>query len=202
MFKTSFLLLFLVISSANLLSQTLTGVVYDENKKAIPGASVYLNGTTIGTMTDKNGRYYIRTDNIMNSRLIISFLGYQTAVIEDPFETKDRQIYLVPKLFELPEIVVNSKRSRFARKQYLTIFKQEFLGSSRAGRSCRIKNEEDILFKYDEKTYTLKASSNKPIIIENPYLGYLVSFDPIDCHIILESTGFFGNFITDRKSVV
>jgi hypothetical protein len=188
MFKTLFLLLFLVISSANLLCQTLTGIVYDENKKAIPGASVYFNGTTIGTMTDKNGRYKLSTDNVINSQLIISCLGYQSVAIKNPYEISDIQIDMKPKVIELQEVVVNAKKSKFNRNQYLNLFKLTFLGSSKAGRSCKIKNEEDIILNFDDKTKTLFVTSPKPIIIDNPYLGYLVNFDPVDCRIKIENT--------------
>lgn len=187
MYKT-ILALLMVISSCDLLCQTLTGIVYDENKKAIPGASVYFNGTTIGTTTDENGNYKLVMENIINANLIISFLGYQSVVIKNPFEVLNLQIYMKPKVIELQEVVVNSKKSKFNRKLYLDLFRSTFLGASRGGRSCKIKNEEDIMLKFNNRANTLYITAYKPIIIDNPYLGYIVNFYPVDCSIRFEST--------------
>ena len=63
-------------NSDNLLQQiTITGVVKDNSGQAMPGVSVRVEGTTLGTLSDINGRYTIevpRTDMI----LIFSFVGY------------------------------------------------------------------------------------------------------------------------------
>ena len=178
MLKYLFPVLLLVISSGNVLCQTLTGIVYDENNNVMPGVSVYLNGTTIGTITDKYGRYKIVPENKINTELIISFLGYQTVIIKNPFDKSDYHIQLKPKILELPEVVVHA--GKFSRDQMLKIFRKQFLWTTKAGKSCKIKNEDDILLKYDYKTKTLTASSEKPLIIENPFLGYLIDFNLVD----------------------
>lgn len=188
MFKTLFLVVLMAISSGALLCQSLTGTVYDENNNVMPGVSVYFNGTSIGTITDENGKFKISKYNIINSSLIIGSLGYQSVAIKNPFEISDIQIYLKPKLIELPEVFVNGKKSN-NRERYLNIFRVKFLGTSKGGMSCKIKNEEDIILKFDEQTNTLYASAYKPIIIENPFLGYLINFYPVNCNIKFEKTG-------------
>jgi hypothetical protein len=181
MLRNLYILLILIISSGNLLSQTLTGTVYDENKNPVPGVAVYFSGSTIGTLTDENGRYQIRLENKINSPLVISFVGYQTVVIENPFEESDHQIYLKPKTYELSEVVVRA--GKFNRGQLLKTFRDQFLGTTQAGRSCRIKNEEDINLRYDYANKTLLASAQKPIIIENFFLGYQINFNLVDFKI-------------------
>jgi TonB-linked SusC/RagA family outer membrane protein len=63
-------------NSDNLLQQiTITGVVKDISGQAMPGVSVRVEGTTIGALSDVNGRYTIevpRNDMV----LIFSFVGY------------------------------------------------------------------------------------------------------------------------------
>lgn len=49
-------------------------------KDGIPGASVAVKGTTIGTITDPDGNYTISVDK--NARLVISFIGYVQQTIE------------------------------------------------------------------------------------------------------------------------
>jgi len=56
---------------------TITGTVKDEKGEPLPGVSVKVKGTTIGTTTDVNGNYKL---NIADEKatLVFSFLGYET----------------------------------------------------------------------------------------------------------------------------
>ncbi|WP_461139436.1 SusC/RagA family TonB-linked outer membrane protein [Spirosoma pomorum] len=57
---------------------TVVGKVTDEKGGALPGASVALKGTSIGTNTDANGGYTIRIpDGTKDPVLIFSYIGYQ-----------------------------------------------------------------------------------------------------------------------------
>ncbi|GAA4813040.1 TonB-dependent receptor [Litoribaculum gwangyangense] len=62
--------------------QTLTGVVTDELNQPLPGASVLLKGTSIGTVTDFDGQFSLDIP-ISNSSniIIISYIGYVTKEI-------------------------------------------------------------------------------------------------------------------------
>jgi hypothetical protein len=178
MLKNLYLGVILVMNCSNLLSQTLSGIVNDENLRPLPGASVYLNGTTIGTTTDEKGSYEITFENRINSSLIIRFIGYQTVVIENPFDKPRQIVHMVPKTFELKEVVVHPEK--YTSEQKLGIFREEFLGRTESGNSCKIKNEDDITLKYNYEVDELTASSIQPIIIENPFLGYLLYFNLIE----------------------
>lgn len=57
-----------------------TGKVVDQNGEPIIGASVTVNGTTIGTLTDLDGSFSINASE--NSELKISFLGYTHKTIK------------------------------------------------------------------------------------------------------------------------
>ncbi|HEX2922303.1 MAG TPA: TonB-dependent receptor [Bacteroidales bacterium] len=64
------------ISTADLLQQiAVTGTVKDENGQGMPGVNIRVEGTTLGTMTDINGKYSLSVPNA-NSTLIFSFIGY------------------------------------------------------------------------------------------------------------------------------
>jgi len=58
---------------------TITGTV-TENGDPIPGVNVVVKGTTIGQITDANGRYQITVPNT-NAVLVFSFIGYTTTDI-------------------------------------------------------------------------------------------------------------------------
>lgn len=53
-----------------------SGKVTDENGEGLPGASVIIKGTTLGTVTDVTGSYSLEVPN-ENSILIFNYLGYE-----------------------------------------------------------------------------------------------------------------------------
>lgn len=68
-------ILFLGIFSA--LAQTkISGHVIDEHELPIAYANVYFKGSTEGTITDENGRFYLESANTWDT-VTISFLGYE-----------------------------------------------------------------------------------------------------------------------------
>ena len=67
-------------------SQTkVSGYVIDEYNESVPFANVLFKGSTEGTITDENGKFYLESDTTWPN-LIISFLGYETLNI--PLEKK------------------------------------------------------------------------------------------------------------------
>lgn len=77
------LILALLFSTGNILlaQQTVSGTVADaETGEAIPGVSVYVKGTTTGTITDIDGNYSIAADN--GTVVVFSFIGYISQEVE------------------------------------------------------------------------------------------------------------------------
>jgi len=56
---------------------TITGTVTDDSGAPLPGASVIVKGTSIGVVTDVNGKYSLNVPN-RDSELVFSFVGYTT----------------------------------------------------------------------------------------------------------------------------
>lgn len=176
--KSTVLLLFFGLLNSIAFSQNLKGRVVDDLNLPIPGASVYYDGTTIATSTDENGEFTIRYDSAIKRPLVVSYIGYQTIFIEEYAPGQQLLIAMEASVTKLKEVVV--KKQRFSRKEMMRIFKDRFLGSTRFGLKSIIKNEADIDFDYDEKSLVLKASSDKPVLIINPLLGYKVTYELVD----------------------
>lgn len=171
---------FLLIFTASVHSQILEGVVLDKStQEALPGATVYLDGTTISTITDEQGNFHLNTKN-NNNTLVVSFMGYTTHRIENPSQylNKKLKVLLAEQSISLEEVVVG--KSPFTRKQMMQAFKQQFLGRSKSANSCKIENEEDIVLHYDVKTNTLSATARNPLKIKNNHLAYEVNFDLVE----------------------
>ena len=60
---------------------TVTGVITDAQGESMIGVSVKVKGTTLGGISDMDGRYSISVPN-KNDILIVSFLGYATEEIK------------------------------------------------------------------------------------------------------------------------
>lgn len=66
--------------SENKKQSVISGTVTDEKGEPLPGASVYIKGTNVGTTTDFDGNFHL-SNIASNAELKISFLGYKTQVI-------------------------------------------------------------------------------------------------------------------------
>ncbi len=71
--------------ATNLMAQnrTITGkVTAKEDGTSIPGATVSVKGTTLGTVTDVEGKYKLDVPNDPKTVLVYSFIGYKTSEME------------------------------------------------------------------------------------------------------------------------
>jgi hypothetical protein len=82
---------------------SVSGVVLDESGEPIPGVSVLVKGTTIGTATDTQGRYSITLPASAQS-LVFSFIGFSAQDVEIRGRS-DINVSLVPQKMALQEVV-------------------------------------------------------------------------------------------------
>ena len=182
-FYKTLLSLFLLLSTALLQAQVIEGKIVDlKTQESLPGATVYLDGTSIATITDAEGNFRLNIQN-SSATLVVSFVGYLTYKVDHPSQYANRKlkIQLTEASIDLDEVVIG--KGPFSRKQMLQVFRAEFLGESKAGRSCTIENEDDIVLYYNVTNNTLNASSRNPLRIQNKYLNYYVNFDLEDFKI-------------------
>lgn len=96
---------FLMISANFVLAQkNLTGIVSGMNKATIPGVSVIIKGTSIGTSTDINGKYSL---SVPKDAKIIVFTAIGMESLEVPIgEGTVLNVTLSESLVEIDEVVV------------------------------------------------------------------------------------------------
>jgi TonB-dependent starch-binding outer membrane protein SusC len=90
--------------SAALQQLKITGTITDENGKPLPGATVQIDGTPLGVLSDANGKYAIDIKNV-NAVLVISFIGYETQRVSVSGKTTI-DIQMLPNSKQLEEVVV------------------------------------------------------------------------------------------------
>ena len=79
------------------------GVVTEEGGNPMPGVNVVIKGTTIGIITDTNGKYQIETDS--KSTLSFSFIGYNTQEIPVA-NRREINVRLLASDLQVDEVVV------------------------------------------------------------------------------------------------
>ncbi len=82
-------------------SRTVSGTVAFEDGEPVIGATVKVDGTTNGTLTDVDGKYSITVP--ANGKLVVSFIGYATQTITDFTNTR---IVLIEDALKLDDVVV------------------------------------------------------------------------------------------------
>lgn len=171
-------ILFLVLFTPTLLSaQICMGkVIAAESRKPIRYANVFLASTLLGTTSDKSGVFEFDTKGNISIPLIISYVGYRTVVTSVSALKTDSVVRLQKEIRKLDEIDVKADPGGWSRNKMLRVFKEEFLGTSFNAQSCKIRNEDDIYLYYNQKTKTLHANSQNPIIIENRLLNYKIFY--------------------------
>ncbi|WP_411768639.1 SusC/RagA family TonB-linked outer membrane protein [Winogradskyella sp. A3E31] len=70
------LLLVLCVQFSFAQEKTITGTVYDDNSVPLPGATVVVKGSTIGTSTDFDGNYTINANQ--GATLVFTYVGFTT----------------------------------------------------------------------------------------------------------------------------
>lgn len=190
------LFLFLLFSGMPAAAQTVWGHVYNEANEPIEGVVVYVDGTTLSSTTNGEGFFSITATQKMTGQLVVRSMGYKPLRIDDPFGYgKPLKIILEPEAIEMKAAVIEGK-TIFSRKEMLRAFREQFLGTSGAGRSCKIENEDDIWLRFDTSTNTLYAEAGQPLRIVNNRLKYIITFDLIASEIRYRKKSLEPYFIT------
>jgi hypothetical protein len=200
-----FVLLFLFINLQIVAyNQVIKGTVFDQKtKERIGFATLYFNGTFVGTYSDENGNFELDVSKNASMALTISAIGYYSFTLTEFSTGKPVLVYLTPKVYEMKEVVVSAKSHAMQRKANLRTFRNQFLGETDNARNCTIMNESDITFNYDSDRDTLKAFASKPIIIDNRALGYKITYflDKFEYYRRSNSFIFKGNIIFTKNLI-
>lgn len=173
-------ILFFLVFVNEVASQTLVnGVVLDEqNRNPVSFSMVFLANTSIGTLTDENGKFSL---SVPKGRfdLVISKLGYQKTIRElNSAVSMDKQItiFLEKTELELNALEVNEERDP-RWYQNLQVFKNNFLGQSDNSQNSVFQNEKRLILDDLTSPGYLNARSNEPLKIWNKNLGYEIEYD-------------------------
>ena len=153
----------------------LIGSVVEKGNTAIPGASVFLEGTTMGTQTDANGHFSLKNIPAGRHRLVASMVGYvpKMVLIDFPGKTSELTFSLEEDNKTLAEVRVVGTQDKTWEKQFRA-FEKGFLGESYSKKEVYITNREVVDFTENEEAFTAKAT--QPLQIVNKTLGYKITY--------------------------
>jgi hypothetical protein len=170
----------------------LEGKIYFENEPK-SNVAVYLNNTTTGTITNKNGEFNLEVNNGVYE-LIISHIGFQT--IKYNFDTstytKPLEFSLLEEESLLDEVVINGKENNEEWEYNFSVFIREFIGTSEFSKSCTIQNPKVLFFEFDSQNNILTAEAIETLHIKNKALGYDIFYDLKHFSIEKKITKYLG----------
>ncbi|HEY4336135.1 MAG TPA: carboxypeptidase-like regulatory domain-containing protein [Puia sp.] len=174
--KRLFLLIVLFTGWCRLSAQ-LTGTVTDSlNGRPLADVSVYLNNTSRGTVTKKDGSFRLFIPGGVY-QLVISAIGYATTIVavNGNAPPSALNIRLRQSASELTAITVEPYEKRGWGK-YGKFFRDNFIGTSPNAASCEILNREVLRFHFYERSNRLSVTATEPLQIENNALGYVLEY--------------------------
>lgn len=154
----------------------LKGSVVDEKNNPIPGTSIYLNNTSVGTRADDRGNFLLIIPH-GKYELIASSIGYET-YIQALSSNKDSAFLTIRLKLknDVLETVVVEPYEKDGWEKWGRFFIENFIGQSEFAENCKIRNREVIKFRHSKKTNLLNAYADEPLVIENKSLGYTIFY--------------------------
>lgn len=100
--------LLLILFTTNTFAQTIvTGKISDQTNQALPGSSIYIKDSYMGTVSNSHGNFKIRIPKDYSSnKLCISSIGYQTKEINLNKITPQLRVKLQQDTAQLSEVLV------------------------------------------------------------------------------------------------
>jgi hypothetical protein len=168
----------LLFCSLGVSSQTtLRGHVFGEDAhKPIASVSVYLNNTSIGTITNDDGLFVLKGIPQGKFNLVATSVGFETftTLLDLHDLPKDFQIILKPKTDELEGFSVLPTDPNGWEK-YGKYFKVLLIGTTLTSNETKLMNPEVVKFRLNEGNI-LTAFAKEPLKITNYALGYEIEY--------------------------
>jgi hypothetical protein len=175
--KCKLLLFVLFAGLSRATAQPLAGTITDSiTGRPLAAVSVYLNNTSKGTVSAKDGSFQLSVP-AGSYDLVISAIGYKTEIrrINDRQPTPPVIIRLHPVATELTAVTVEPYERRGWGK-YGKFFRDNFVGAGSNASSCTILNREVLRFHFYKRSNRLSVTAIEPLQIENNALGYTLEY--------------------------
>lgn len=173
----SMIILLLSCAMVRAQNSVLSGIIKDSaNGKPLAGISVFLNGTSKGTVTRIDGSFSLAVPP-GRYQLIASAIGYSTYLTE--IGSRNLPPILKITLHTAAEELASVTVEPYVKdgwKKYGKTFWQYFIGTTPNASECTIRNKEALRFHFYLKSNQLAVTAVDPLLIENKALGYELEY--------------------------
>lgn len=177
MYKSLFTLVFIFLFSSQIFAQktfSISGIVKDK-EGGLPGASIFLSGYKIATMSDNKGKFILPNLKPGSYDLLVQFVGYlpyaKSVIIAD--QSVEVDLILTENVTQLGEVTVRADPNR---QKYINQFKEFFIGKTPNAAKCKVLNPQVLNVNYDPTQSTLTVSTTEFLVVENLALGYRIKY--------------------------
>lgn len=108
------------IATQTVETKVVIGVVKDTKGNVLPGATIQIKGTTVGVISDNEGKFKLEVAKMENMILLVSFIGYKPVTVT-PKDDKPLVVVLEEEAQSMDEVVVTG---------YFTKTKSSYTGSA------------------------------------------------------------------------
>lgn len=168
--------IFLIYCSLTVIAQntfSISGTVKDK-VGILPGASIYLSGYKISTVSNDDGRFTLPKLAPGSYDILVQMMGFlpfkKNIILE---KSVSLNVVLIENTTLLNEVVVKPDPDR---AYHLSLFKDNFIGLSPNAEDCKLLNPQVLTTHFDKMTSVLTISSDQFLIIENKSLGYKIKY--------------------------
>ena len=160
----SFLLL--LFFPFQILAQSISGFIMNEDNESIPFANIYFTELQTGTSTDENGKYYMLVQVEGEYEMVISSVGYATKTIKIILRENDvtKNIWLTSSNTEIDEIVIKASKKdpAYAIIQKAIDNKSKYLSQIKTFRSKVYVKASEIKEQKEKKNK--KKKKEEPVV--------------------------------------
>ena len=89
----------------------LTGNISDANRQPLQDVSVHLENTFIGTVSNREGIFYLNPKGQTSGTIVFTYLGYQTQAFPFDSTTASFEVVLQPEIVQLDEVTLNAQEN-------------------------------------------------------------------------------------------
>lgn len=107
----------IIVTPQNVKSYKISGVVRDDKGTPLPGVTVLIKGTQMGTATDADGKFTFTVVNPDKTTLLFSFIGMKTKEMAAGVD-KPINVVLEEDATEMEEVIVNSGYFQKTRESF------------------------------------------------------------------------------------
>lgn len=192
-----FFALFLLNVCAVLAQTKVSGYVFDEVNQPVSFANVLFSGTTEGTITDENGKFYLESEETRTA-LTVSFIGYETLnVTLDKKVNYNLKFVLKEEAAQLNEVVIVSGKQPKKNNPAIDILRKIWANKRSNGLKQFNQYEYD---KYEKVEFDINTIDSA-LIKSKLFRGMEFVFNEVDTSRVTGKT-YLPMFINEAVSKV